>query len=314
MPGTHPGTHPGRHVSRRVRQGLAGLVAAGTAAVALVAAAPAPPSTASAPVGGAEVTCTSQQPGLAARLSQDIAGALRGRPGSSALALYDRPTATSCTFREGASFDSASVVKVTVLGTLLRTAMEEHRALTPREVDLTTAMITKSDNAATDTLWQQVGHQNVQHFLTLAGMAHTVPAPDGHWGETRINAADELRLLSLLTSDNPVLDRNARAYALGLMNRVVPDQRWGVPAGAPATATVQLKNGWLEGATDGWRVHSIGAFTGGGHDYGIAVLSSGDPAMQDGVTTIEAAARVIHRDLNPPNAASPAFSSSAASR
>lgn len=70
-----------------------------------------------------------------------------------------------------------------------------------------------------------------------------------------------------------------------------------MPAGSPASATVHVKNGWLPRATDGWRVHSVGAFTGSGHDYGMAVLSSGNLTMDYGVATIERAARVIHRDL-----------------
>lgn len=70
-----------------------------------------------------------------------------------------------------------------------------------------------------------------------------------------------------------------------------------MPTGSPASATVHVKNGWLQRATDGWRVHSVGAFTGSGHDYGMAVLSSGNLTMDYGVATIEGAARVIHRDL-----------------
>ncbi|MER5466434.1 serine hydrolase [Streptomyces sp. NPDC002668] len=290
----------GTHISTRARRGLATVLAAGTTLAALATAAPAEASTAGATVGGAHVTCTSRQPGLADRLSKDIAGALRGRQGASALALYDRRTATSCAFRADAAFDSASVVKVTVLGALLRQVMEEHRYLTPREVELTTAMITKSDNDATSTLWRQIGPKGIQHFLTLAGMRDTVAGPKGYWGRTQITASDELKLLRLLSSDNPVLDRNARAYALGRMNRVVPDQRWGVSAGAPGTATVHLKNGWLPRATNGWRVHSIGAFTGGGHEYEIVVLSHGNRTMNDGVATVEGASRIVNRDLNAP--------------
>ncbi|MFF3456901.1 serine hydrolase [Streptomyces sp. NPDC002730] len=290
----------GTHISRRARRGLATVLVAGTTLAALATAAPAEAGTASATVGGAQVTCTSRLPGLAGRLSKDIAGALHGRQGSSALALYDRPTATSCTYKADATFDSASVVKVTVLGALLRLAMEEHRSLTPHEVDLTTAMITKSDNDATSALWRQIGRKGIQHFLTLAGMRDTVAGPKGYWGRTQITASDELKLLRLLTSDNSVLDRNTRAYALGLMNRVVPDQRWGVSAGVPGSATVHLKNGWLPRATKGWRVHSIGAFTGGGHEYGIVVLSHGNRSMNDGIATIEGAARIINRDLTSP--------------
>ncbi|MFF8022324.1 serine hydrolase [Streptomyces sp. NPDC007896] len=293
------------HALRRARRGLAATAAAGTVLTALFAATPARASTAdaTATVGGSQVKCTSQRPGLAARLSKDIAGALHGRDRAAALALYDRTTGTSCSFRADTAFDSASVVKVTILGALLRQTMEQHRALTAREVELTTAMITKSDNDATNALWHQIGHAGIQHFLSLAGMEDTVPGPKGYWGHTQVTAEDQLKLLRLLTSDNSVLDRDARTYALRLMNRVVPEQRWGTPAGAPATATVQVKNGWLPRDTHGWRVHSVGVFTGGGHDYGMAVLSQDNRAMADGVATVEGAARAVNRDLNTSTAA-----------
>jgi beta-lactamase class A len=248
-------------------------------------------------VGGSKVVCTSQQPGLAPALSQDIADALHGREGASALAIYDRRTRTHCEFQAGAHFDSASVVKVTVLAALLRQTEEAHRKLTPHEVRLTTAMITKSDNDATTALWRRVRPAGVQHFLSLAGMRHTVPGPHGAWGLTQITAGDQLKLMELLTTDNRVLTAASRGYALGLMHRVVPDQRWGVPAGAPGGASVHVKNGWLPRKTNGWRVNSVGTFNGHGNDYGMAVLSTGSHTMDDGVTTVERAARVIHRDL-----------------
>ncbi|WP_351235391.1 serine hydrolase [Streptomyces sp. NPDC002133] len=287
----------GMPIPRRALRCLAAVLTTGTALAGISTTAAAQTGSAGAPAGGSQVTCTSRQPGLASRLAQDIAAALRGRQGTPALALYDRPTATSCTFRPDARFDSASVVKVTVLAALLRTSMEEHRSLTPREAALSTAMITKSDNDATSALWRQIGHKGIQRFLTLAGMQDTVLGPKGYWGRTQITAGDQLKLLRVLTSDNSVLDRNARAYALGLMNQVVPTQRWGVPAGASDTVTTHLKNGWLPRATNGWRVHSIGVFTGGGHDYGMVVLSHGNRSIDDGIVTIERVARVINREL-----------------
>ncbi|MGW1376996.1 serine hydrolase [Streptomyces sp. NPDC002446] len=287
----------GTRISTCTRRGLAALVAAGSLLTVLTTATPASAGTASTPVDGAKVVCTSQKPGLAPVLSQDIADALDRHKAASALAVYDRRTGTRCEFRSGTHFDSASVVKVTVLGALLRQAEEAHRKLTPREVRLTTAMITKSDNAATSALWRQIRPAGVKRFLTLAGMRHTVPGRDGAWGLTQVTAADQLALMQLLTTDGPVLTRASRGYALDLMHRVAPDQRWGVPAGAPATATVHVKNGWLPRKTDGWRVNSVGTFNGGAHDYGMAVLTTGNHAMRDGVAAVESAARVIHRDL-----------------
>src|SRR5262249_58896012 len=48
----------------------------------------------------------------------------------------------------------------------------------------------------------------------------------------------------------------------------------------------------------GWHINSIGAFTGHGRDYMMAVLTDDNPTMAYGVATIEAVARVVHRDIN----------------
>jgi hypothetical protein len=49
----------------------------------------------------------------------------------------------------------------------------------------------------------------------------------------------------------------------------------------------------------GWRIHSIGCFTGRGGGYSIVMLAQDNPAMTYGIATIEAIATVINRDLNP---------------
>ncbi|MGW3689617.1 serine hydrolase [Streptomyces sp. NPDC005125] len=206
---------------------MAAVLATSSLLAVFTTAAPASASTAGATVGGSKVVCTSGKPGLASRLSHDIAGALNGRQDTSALALYDRITGTTCELRADTHFDSASVVKVTVLGALLRQAEEAHRKLTPQEVKLTTAMITKSDNDATSALWHQIGSAGFKKFLALADMRHTVPGSGGSWGLTQITAGDELRLMQLLTTENSVLTATSRAYALDLMEHVTTGQRWG---------------------------------------------------------------------------------------
>ncbi|WP_274912096.1 serine hydrolase [Streptomyces sp. WZ-12] len=287
--------------ARGVRRSLA--VTALIAVTAPIAVAATPASAASASANGRtapQVVCTSAKSGLADRLTEDI-GTLVNSPdanGHTSLALYDRTTKTSCTYDAGRQYDSASVVKVIVLGALLRQAQDEHRDLTEVERTLATKMITRSDNDSTTTLWKQLGLARIQEFVRLAGMQHTVPDPDGYWGLTQINAADQLTLMALLTATNSVLNDDSRAYALDLMSQVIPDQRWGVPAGAPSGAQVHVKNGWLQRTGGGWRVHSIGAFTGGDYDYGIAVLTSDHASMPASVKVIEDLARKIHADLN----------------
>ncbi|MFF6951957.1 serine hydrolase [Streptomyces iakyrus] len=276
-------------ISRRARV-LAAAVGTGVL-VPLVATAT--PASAAAPA----VTCTSAKAGLAAKLKKDITAALATRKGTVAVGLYDRSTNTTCTLRANSAYDSASIVKVTVLATLLWDAKKTNRYLTDRETTLAKAMITKSDNAATSTLWKQLGMTKIKGFLSAAGMTQTKPGANGYWGLTQITVTDEQKLLKLLTAKNAVLSDNSRAYIIKLMGQVVSSQRWGTPYGVPSGVTVAVKNGWLQRSTNGWRVHSVGAFKGGGHDYVMTVLSHGNSTMNYGIATIQAVAKVIHRDL-----------------
>ncbi|QNP72564.1 serine hydrolase [Streptomyces roseirectus] len=251
------------------------------------------PASAAAPA----VSCTSSKAALATKLKKDITAAVASRKGTVAVGLYDRTTNTNCTLRASSAFDSASVVKVTVLSTLLWDAQKAKRSLTAREKSLATAMITKSDNASTSTLWKQLGVTKVKNFLKAAGMTQTKPGANGYWGLTQITVTDEQKLLKLLHAKNTVLTDGSRSYANGLMSKVVSAQRWGTPYGAPAGVAVRVKNGWLQRATYGWRVHSVGTFTGGGHDYTITVLTHGNSTMNYGIATIQGVAKVIHADL-----------------
>ncbi|MFC9507285.1 serine hydrolase [Streptomyces sp. NPDC057002] len=276
-------------ISRRARV-LAAAVGTGVL-VPLVATAT--PAAAATPT----VTCTSAKAGLAAKLKKDITAALATRKGTVAVGLYDRSTNTTCTLRASSAYDSASVVKVTVLATLLWDAKKTNRYLTDRENTLAKAMITKSDNAATSTLWKQLGMTKIKGFLSAAGMTQTKPGANGYWGLTQITVTDEQKLLKLLTAKNAVLSDNSRSYILKLMGQVVSSQRWGTPYGVPSGVTVAVKNGWLQRSTNGWRVHSVGAFKGGGHDYVMTVLTHGNSTMDYGIATIQAVAKVIHKDL-----------------
>jgi hypothetical protein len=266
-------------------------IATGALAACVAAATPAAAATAPA------VSCTSAKAGLADKLKRDITSALSHRSGTIAVGLYDRTTKTTCTLRSSTAYDSASVVKVTVLATLLWDAKKHNRYLTDRESTLAKAMITKSDNDATSKLWRQLGLTKIKGFLAAAGMTQTKPGANGYWGLTQITVTDEQKLLKLVTAKNTVLSDNARAYILKLMGQVISSQRWGTPYGAGSGISWHVKNGWLQRSTHGWRVHSVGTFKGGGHDYMITVLTHGNSTMNYGITTIQGVAKVIHRDL-----------------
>jgi beta-lactamase class A len=254
--------------------------------------------------GVARVACTAPaayRP-FAARLSAGIEGALRGRAGHQAVTVRDTVTGISCQADAGRQFDSASIVKVIILAALLRWHQETRIPLSPWENGEAALMITRSDNDAASDLWQWVGMSRLQRFLNLAAMGETVLGPGEYWGLTQVTANDEMLLLDLLTQPNLVLSDGSRSYELALMARVIPGQRWGTPAGAPAGVTVHVKNGWLPDAT-GWHINSIGAFTGKGVNYAIAVLTDDNPSEQYGIDTIQDVARLAHRELSAARAA-----------
>ncbi|WP_084337209.1 serine hydrolase [Actinomadura oligospora] len=271
-----------------------------TAGAAQAAPARGVPSTLAADVSASAAICTSSvSPTTAKRVGSAIAAALRGRSGSESVAVYDLKRKLWCGVGSGTHYDSASTVKATVLGALLRKVLDERRKMTSSELSLAKSMITKSDNAATTKLWNHVGRTRMQRFLGQAGMTHTRLGSGGYWGLTQITARDEIVLLRKFTEPNKLLTDKARNYGLGLMHQVVPSQRWGTPAGTPSGITWHVKNGWLPRHNKYWRVHSLGAFTGSGQSYTIVVLTRDTPSMAYGVSTIERVARAVHHGLNP---------------
>ena len=245
-------------------------------------------------------TCTAPaaHAALAAKVTKDIAAALSGRRSLVGIRVEDRKTGLECRYSEGSRFDSASVVKVTILAAVMRWRQEAGKDLTATEKSEAVLMITRSDNNAATFFWNELGHTRFQHFLNLASMTETIPGPGGYWGLTRITARDELQQLRLLTAHNSVLADHWRGVELNLMNHVISSQRWGTPSGAPSGLTVYVKNGWLPRATLGWRINSLGAFQGHGRDYMIAMVTDNNPTMQYGVDTIQRVAQAVHRDLN----------------
>jgi hypothetical protein len=277
-----------------------GRAAAGTPAPAASQAAGSAVASPSAHPTVAAGICTSPSAAghaLASRMSRGILAAVRGAP-DVGVAVSDAHTGVSCEFQPDRHFASASIVKVIILAALLHEVAAGHGVLSAGQAGLSREMITESDNAAADTLWDEVGRANLQRFLDLAGMAHTLLGPGILWGLTQATASDELRLLTVLTSANPVLDRASREYELQLMAQVIPAQRWGVPAGAGPGVTVHVKNGWLPDPQL-WVVNSIGTFSSDDGVYRIAVLSQGNPAMGEGIALVQGIATVVNRALAP---------------
>ncbi|MFJ8004813.1 serine hydrolase [Streptomyces fagopyri] len=192
----------------------------------------------------------------------------------------------------GGSFDTASIVKVDILATLLLQAQDADRRLTAQEKTYATAMITNSDNASASALWDVIGRAGgLDAANDRFGLKGTEGGDGALWGLTRTTAADQLTLLQQVFGDDSRLGEASRTYLQGLMGEIAADQRWGVSAAADGSGWA-LKNGWLPRSTTGlWDVNSIGRITADGHGYLVAALSDGNSTKAHGISLVEAAAR-----------------------
>jgi hypothetical protein len=234
---------------------------------------------------------------------------LSGRAGTVLAAVYDLRTGRSWDLGQGPPQAEASIVKLDVLETLLaERAQDDGTGLSASDRTLAGQMIKDSDNDAATSLWYAVGGAaRIRSFNARAGLTHTAPSScvvcPGFawpgWGLTTTTPDDQIALLRQLVTPSSVLPQAAREYALSLMEDVTPSQRWGVSGGVPAQVTVALKNGWLplHGTGSDWQINSVGWISGGGRNYLMAVLSTGNPSEQYGIDTIDALAATVWQRL-----------------
>jgi len=222
------------------------------------------------------------------------------RGGNITAAVDDLTTGQIFVYRPGVREYTASIVKASILATLLHRKQLEHASLTANERRTATGMIEASDNNDATALWNEDdGSRGVAAFLRLAGLRQTTFDPGGAWGYTRTTPLDQVTLLRTLALPNRLLSRSAQAYELGLMSHVIPFDYWGVPAGVPAGVPVAIKNGWLPVPGLDWQINSIGDITGRGEHYLIAVMANDNPTEGYGISSIEGIARIIWKDLAP---------------
>lgn len=208
------------------------------------------------------------------------------------VAVLDLTSGESATYG-GAAFDTASIVKVDILATLLLQAQDAGRQLTATEKSYATTMIQNSDNNSATALWDIIGTADgLDAANKTFGLTGTTGGTGPLWGLTQTTAADQLALLQQVFGDDSKLSSASRSYIQGLMKQIEADQQWGVSAAADGSKWA-LKNGWLARSTTGlWDVNSIGRVTGtDGDAYLVAVLSKGSTTQTKGISLIEAAAK-----------------------
>jgi beta-lactamase class A len=209
---------------------------------------------------------------------------LAGRAGNVTAAVYDVETGRTYLYRPGVREQTASIIKVDILATLLR-EQQARGGLSGAEEATAQGMIEASDNDDATDLWDAAGGASAVHaFDEKAGMSQTTPNPA--WGLTTTTPLDQLTLLRLVMLPNHLLSTASRIYEYELMRNVIPSEDWGVSGGVGAGAAVALKNGWLP-LPGGWQVNSIGQIAGSGRRYLLAVMTSGDPTEDYGIATIE---------------------------
>lgn len=216
-----------------------------------------------------------------------------------AVAVVDHRTGLTYGWRADEPFQTASIVKVEVLAATIMRAATQGRELTSTERSLAAPMIQLSDNAATDTLWRQMGGaQGLANTSRVLGLTATV-AGTGWWGVTTTTASDQARLMGVVLGAGSPLPASGVAYLAQLMGSVNQRQDWGISAAARSREKVVLKNGWMpRGPNDtNWTVNSIGRIGGTNVDVTLVVLSSHNRDMAAGVAFVEQLARLARKHL-----------------
>ncbi|MDM7989560.1 serine hydrolase [Arthrobacter sp. zg-Y877] len=209
-------------------------------------------------------------------------------------AVQDNRTGRSWSYNPDARYLEASLVKVPILLTLVRQATEEKRSLTAEEEELATLMIEYSDNEATSELYADLGgREELNRTYELIGVTDTEAGEI--WGASETTARDQMVIARTVANGADWLDADLLAFAVGLMENVCPEQNWGISAGVSSPLTeVALKNGWLPDDDDEWAVGSSGFIRDGERNYSIAVLSSRNSTLSEGIGVVENVASVIN--------------------
>lgn len=188
-------------------------------------------------------------------------------------------------------FFSASLIKPMLLVGYLDRRGVRGRPLRRSERALLGPMIRRSDNDAATRVLARVGTGGLRAVARRAGMRRFTPVRSP-WGESRIDALDQARFF--LRIDRLVARRHRR-YAMGLLRRIVPAQRWGVARVAPRGWRLYFKGGW--GSGNGWVDHQSALLVRGRRRVALSILTSLDGSHGAGKQTLRGIAARLLRDL-----------------
>lgn len=169
--------------------------------------------------------------------------------------------------RPDEQFQSASISKAMLLVAYLRHEPQPDAAM---EATLTT-MIEKSDNAAADTVFAEVGAAGLTRLAAAAGMKGF--SAGSSWIDCQVTAADQARFFLKLSRYVPA---SRQEFARTLLSGIVPIQRWGIVAAAgPEGWEVYFKSGWL--GLDNRLMTQAAWLEREGVTWSLAILSDDNP-------------------------------------
>jgi hypothetical protein len=215
------------------------------------------------------------------------------RPGTVGIVLRDRKTGAM--WRNDHAGDltwTASTIKLAMIVNLLERNRSGKIKLTGDDRRLMTAMLHSSDDDAADTLWKRYTGTTFNAAFPQYGMTDLVAqkgysANFPYWGFEKCTTNDLDRLINYVLDTVPAEDR---AYILGQMREVGPEQQWGV--WGPDSGT---KNGWSE-EDGGWVMNSVG-FVGKDERYTLAIMNNlkGEGGYNEGRETDTEITRILFR-------------------
>jgi Beta-lactamase enzyme family len=229
------------------------------------------------------------------------------RLGTVSAAVYDLKSGQTWSFGSGTPQDTASIVKLDILETLLW-QQAKLGGLSAAQQALALNMIENSDNDAATTLWNEAGGTaGIKAYNNSIGLTATTPStcvtcpgfPWPGWGLTTTSPSDQLLLLRQLVGSQTQLSTSEQQYVIQLMENVAPSERWGVSTGVTSGDEVALKNGWLplNAADTNWQINSIGLVLGQEREYALVILTTGNPSEQYGIDTADALSNVVWQAL-----------------
>lgn len=186
---------------------------------------------------------------------------------------------------------SASVVKVMLLIAYLREAEVRDDELTASERRILGPMIKRSDNGSANAIYTRVGAEGLHDLARDAGMDSFTTQPT--WGLSTITAGEQARFFFRLERYIP---RRHRPYAMRLLTRIVPRQRWGIPPVAPRGWKLHFKGGWS--GRPNWRINQVMLLRKPRRRFAVAILTRDQPSKRYGIQTVRGVAKRLLRGYN----------------